>query len=127
MKNAIYYSLAAAFAEEKGAGCIIGGHNGDDRRLFEDTSEEFFASLQRTFLASSPRLRRRGLKILRPLKDMAKPEVVALAARMGVPLELTWSCHRAGELHCWKCDGCKLRIEAFEAAGVGDPLMSKKV
>jgi 7-cyano-7-deazaguanine synthase len=127
MKNAIYYSLAAAFAEEKGSGCIIGGHNGEDRRVFEDTSEEFFASLQKTILASSPRLRRRGLKILRPLKDMSKPEVVALAARLGVPLELTWSCHRAGEEHCWRCDGCRRRTEAFEAAGVQDPLRSKKV
>ncbi len=127
MKNAIYYSLAAAFAEEKGSGCIIGGHNREDRRLFEDTSEEFFASLQKTLTAASPRLRRRGLRIVRPLKDMTKAEVVAVAAKMGVPLELTWSCQRAGEEHCWRCDGCRRRIEAFEAARVDDPLMSKKV
>jgi 7-cyano-7-deazaguanine synthase len=125
MKNAIYYSLAAAYAEEKGSDCIIGGQNGDDRRLFDDTSEEFFASLQRTMLTSSPRLRKNGLKILRPLKDKSKPEVVALAAGMGVPLELTWSCHRSGEEHCWRCDGCKGRMEAFEAAGVEDPLSKK--
>ena len=125
MKNAIYYSLAAAYAEEKSSDCIIGGQNGDDRRLFEDTSEEFFASLQRTISASSPRLRRRGLKILRPLKDKSKSEVVALAAGMGVPLELTWSCHRFGEQHCWRCDGCKQRMEAFEGAGVEDPLLKK--
>jgi 7-cyano-7-deazaguanine synthase len=125
MKNAIYYSLAAAYAEEKGSDCIIGGQNGDDRRLFDDTSEEFFASLQRTMLTFSPRLRKNGLKILRPLKDKSKPEVVALAAGMGVPLELTWSCHRSGEEHCWRCDGCKGRMEAFEAAGVEDPLSKK--
>ena len=122
MKNAVYYSLAAAYAEEKGADCIIGGQNADDKRLFEDTSEEFFASLQKTFTASSPRLRQWGLKVLRPLKDKTKPEVVALAAGLGVPLELTWSCHRAGEEHCWKCEGCKGRLEAFHAAGVADPL-----
>jgi 7-cyano-7-deazaguanine synthase len=125
LKNAVYYSLAAAYAEEKGADCIIGGHNADDRRLFDDTSEEFFASLQKTISASSPRLRRRGLKILRPLKDKSKAEVVALAAGIGVPLELTWSCHRAGAEHCWRCDGCRSRIEAFETAGVRDPLAPK--
>lgn len=127
MKNAIYYSLAAAYAEEKGSDLIIGGQNADDRRLFEDTSEEFFASLQRAVLASSLRLRRRGLKIVRPLKDKSKAEVVALAAGMGVPLELTWSCHRSGEEHCWRCGGCRGRTEAFQAAGVDDPLASKKV
>ena len=127
MKNAIFYSLAAAYAEEKGAGCIIGGHNRDDRPLFEDTSEEFFGSLQKTLNAGSPRLRKSGLKILRPLKDLGKAEVVRMAAGLGVPLELTWSCHRAGSEHCWRCDGCRRRVEAFAAAGVEDPLRSKKV
>lgn len=127
MKNAIFYSLAAAYAEEKGANRIIGGHNAGDRRLFTDASEEFFASLQRTISASSPRLRGRGLKILRPLKDKSKSEVVALAAGIGVPLELTWSCHRAGAEHCWRCDGCRGRIEAFRAAGVQDPLSQKRL
>jgi 7-cyano-7-deazaguanine synthase len=122
MKNAIYYFLAAAFAEEKGADCIIGGQNADDRRLFEDTGEEFFASLQKAIGYASPRLRGRGLRILRPLRDKSKGEVVALAAGMGVPLELTWSCHRSGGQHCWKCDGCRMRLEAFRAAGVEDPL-----
>lgn len=127
MKNAIFYALAGAYAEEKGSGCIIGGHNRDDRRVFEDTSEEFFASMQKMLTAGSPRFRRNGLKILRPLKDLGKGEVVALAAGIGVPLELTWSCHRAGAQHCWKCDGCRRRAEAFAVAGVEDPLASKKV
>lgn len=127
MKNAVFYSLAAAFAEEKGARRIIGGHNAEDKILFEDTSEEFFDSLEKTFSAASPRLRENGLEILRPLKDMGKAEVVALAKEVGVPLELTWSCHRAGTKHCWRCEGCERRAEAFEAAGFEDPLISKKV
>ena len=123
MKNAIYYSLAAAYTEETGAGFIIGGHNADDRRVFQDTSEEFFGSLQEAFLAGSPRLRRDGLRILRPLKDRSKGEVVSLASNLGVPLEITWSCHRAGEKHCWRCEGCRKRAEAFRKAGVEDPLV----
>jgi len=127
MKNAIYYSVGAAFAEEKGAGAIIGGHNRDDREVFEDTGDEFFAYLEKAFLAGSKRLKRNDLRIQRPLKDKSKAEVVALAAGVGVPLELTWSCHRAGAVHCWKCEGCGRRIEAFDAAGVRDPLRVKKV
>jgi 7-cyano-7-deazaguanine synthase len=127
MKNAIFYSLAAGYAEEKGSVLIIGGHNADDARVFEDTSEEFFASLRKTLYAASPRFRVNGLVILRPLKDMTKPEVVKMAAGVGVPLEKTWSCHRAGEKHCWKCAGCAQRREAFEKAGIVDPLRPKKV
>jgi 7-cyano-7-deazaguanine synthase len=127
MKNAIYYSLAAGYAEEKGSDLIIGGHNADDARVFEDTSEEFFADLRKTLYAASPRFRTNGLVILRPLKDLSKPKVVKLAAEVGVPFELTWSCNRGGELHCWKCEGCAQRRQAFEEAGITDPLKPKKV
>jgi 7-cyano-7-deazaguanine synthase len=127
MKNAVFYSLAAAFAEEKGSGVIMGGHNGDDRRVFEDTSEEFFAKLGDAFRVGSPRLRRHGLRIVRPLKDKGKAEVVALAAQLKVPFELTWSCHRDGSRHCWECEGCEKRARAFREAGVEDPLNPKKV
>jgi len=127
MKNAVFYSLAAAFAEEKGSGLIMGGQNGDDRRLFEDTSEEFFAKLEGALRIGSPRLRKHGLRIVRPLKDKSKAEVVALAADLGVPFELTWSCHRDGARHCWECPGCEGRARAFREAGVEDPLDSRKV
>jgi 7-cyano-7-deazaguanine synthase len=127
MKNAIFYSLAAGYAEEKGSELIIGGHNADDARVFEDTSEEFFAELRKTLYAASPRFRTNGLVILRPLSRLSKPEVVKLAAEVGVPFRLTWSCNRAGDVHCWKCAGCAQRTKAFEEAGVKDPLKPKKV
>lgn len=126
MKNAVFYSLAAAYAEEKGAHWLVGGHNADDRRLFEDTSEAFFVNLQSALSSGSPRLKGK-LEIDRPLRDMSKPEVVALASAVGVPFELTWSCHRAGAKHCWRCAGCKARAAAFRASGVEDPLRPKKV
>ena len=81
MKNAIYYSLAAGYAEEKSADLIIGGHNADDARVFEDTSEEFFADLRKTLYAASPRFRTNGLVILRPLSRLSKPEVVNVVLR----------------------------------------------
>jgi 7-cyano-7-deazaguanine synthase len=127
MKNAIYYSLAAAFAEEKGSNYIIGGHNKDDARIFEDTSEQFFGNLQRALLAASETLRRNRLKILRPLRHRTKAEVISLAAALGVPFELTWSCHEDGEEHCWRCAGCLQRKEAFGMAGIQDPLSLQKV
>jgi 7-cyano-7-deazaguanine synthase len=127
MKNAIYYSLAAAFAEEKGSSYIIGGHNKDDGRIFEDTGEEFFRNLQRTLRAASARLRQDRMRISRPLRSRNKAQVVALAARLGVPFELTWSCHRGGEEPCRRCAGCLQRAEAFADAGIADPLFSNKV
>jgi 7-cyano-7-deazaguanine synthase len=122
MKNSIYYNVAAAFAEEVGASRVVGGHNRDDRAVFEDTSDEFFRNLQRTLRSGSARLREQDFRIWRPLRTMSKAEVVALASRLGVPLGDTWSCHRAGRTHCWECEGCLGRNRAFRQAGVTDPL-----
>ena len=122
LRNGIFYSFAASYAEECGAGAIVGGHNRDDEKVFDDVSSEFFGALESAFLAASPVLKKNGVRILRPLKDRSKPEVVRLAASIGVPLELTWSCHRDGSEHCWECEGCIGRARSFAAAGVADPL-----
>jgi 7-cyano-7-deazaguanine synthase len=126
MKNATYYSLAAAFAEETGSSFMVGGHNSDDLKLFEDTSDEFFANLQRALLAGSARLRERRTRIWRPLRRMPKVQVVSLAYKLGVPFEMTWSCHMEGGEHCWTCEGCLGRKRTFAAAGVVDPLSQNK-
>ena len=122
MRNAIFYSFAASYAEEVSATAIVGGHNADDEKVFADVSSGFFESLQRAFLAGSPILRKRGIRIERPLSRMDKADVVKLAESQGIPLALTWSCHRDGKEHCWECQGCNSRRAAFKKAGIRDPL-----
>jgi 7-cyano-7-deazaguanine synthase len=122
MRNGIFYSLAASYAEEVGAGVIVGGHNRDDVRTFADAAPAFFDALERAFRVGSPILRKRRTRILLPLSEKTKAQVVWLASSMEVPLGLTWSCHGEGGSHCWECDGCRARMKAFEKAGVVDPL-----
>ena len=123
MRNAIFYSHAAAIAEETGAGVIIGGHNRDDEAVFDDVSAPFFADLQGAFRWGSRALKKSRLSISRPLRLKSKPQVVRFAASLGVPFGLTWSCHREGTSHCGECGGCLARRDSFRAAGVRDPLM----
>lgn len=122
MRNAVFYSLAASYAEEVGADCIVGGHNSDDTKLFRDISPRFFGALQRAFRTGSAILARKEISILRPLSKMTKTEVIRKANAIDVPLELTWSCHRDGRTHCWECDGCRSRAASFRKAGLPDPL-----
>lgn len=122
MRNSVFYSLAASFAEEVGASYIIGGHNREDREVFADATPEFFQSFQRVIWAGSRTLREKRTTILRPLQLKTKPEVIAFAAGLEVPFELTWSCHREGSSHCWNCEGCTSRERAFRSAGIRDPL-----
>jgi 7-cyano-7-deazaguanine synthase len=121
-RNGVFYSIAAAFAEEIKADYIIGGHNKQDQTVFDDAREEFFDSLQRTLWIGSKALRERRTAIVLPLKEKSKPEIISQAVSLKVPLALTWSCHREGVTHCWTCDGCLSRTRAFAAAGVRDPL-----
>lgn len=122
MRNAVFYSLAASYAEEVGADYIVGGHNKDDLGVFRDTGAAFFERMEGALRAGSQILSRRRMRILRPLQARTKPQVIRLAESLGVPLELTWSCHSGGGEHCWKCEGCKGRARSFERAGVTDPL-----
>ncbi len=122
MRNGIFYSVAASYAEEVRADLIMGGHNRDDVRTFPDTGPEFFDLLEKSFWAASRILRSRKMRILRPLGGKTKVQVVMLASSLGVPLEKTWSCHHEGKTHCWQCDGCVNRTASFERAGIPDPL-----
>ncbi len=123
MRNSIFYSLAASFAEEVGASYIMGGHNREDIQVFMDTTPAFFESFQKAIWAGSRLLRENRTAILRPLQLKSKAEVVSFGATLGVPFEHTWSCYREGAEHCWKCEGCKKRTGAFARAGVTDPIL----
>ena len=122
MRNGIFYSLAASYAEEVGADLIVGGHNKDDAKTFADAVPAFFNALGRAFRTGSPILRKRRTRIILPLSEKTKAQVVKLASSLDVPLGLTWSCHRETNRHCWQCDGCRARMSAFEKAGIADPL-----
>lgn len=126
MRNGVFYSVAASFAEEVGADLIIGGHNRDDARTFPDAGPEFFTLLQGSFWAGSGVLKSKRTKIIRPLGGKTKVQVIRLAASLGVPLEETWSCHREGKTHCWECVGCLARTSSFGKAGVADPLWESR-
>jgi 7-cyano-7-deazaguanine synthase len=60
-------------------------------------------------------------KILLPLSEMNRKEIIRLAIRLKAPIEQTWSCHRDGRVHCGRCYACKQRLEAFSSLGLQDP------
>ena len=63
-----------------------------------------------------------ALQVVTPLIGMSKAEIVSLGLELGAPLELTWSCYQDEERACGRCDSCALRLRAFEAVGVEDPI-----
>ncbi len=54
---------------------------------------------------------------------MTKADIVREGARLGLDMELSWSCYDPTPSggHCGLCDSCRLRAKGFEEAGIPDP------
>lgn len=121
-RNAVFYAVAASWAEELAATQIVGGHGKMDPRLFPDASPSFFALFNRLLREGSWFARGGSLHIVTPLATLDKVGILRLALRLGVPLDRTWSCYERGERHCGQCAACLARLRAFRSLRKADPV-----
>jgi len=117
-RNMIFYSIAAYYAEVFGAEFIVGGHNRGDPEEFPDSSPSFFRRMNDSLRLGLWSYRQRPVRILTPLREKTKPEVVRLGLRLGAPLGLTWSCRFDGKKPCGKCSSCAERDQALSSIDV---------
>ncbi len=116
-RNGILLAIAAGYASTVGAEAIFYGAQGDDARHYPDCRQEFVSAISRAISSGTES----KLAVRNPLGGKTKAEVIKLAAELGVPLELTWSCYLNGGLHCGRCESCRNRKRAFAEAGIKDP------
>jgi len=121
-RNMIFYSIAAHFAECLGIKWIIGGHNMHDVKFFKDASKEYIEKINHLFQEGCLLCDDKPYQIVLPLAEMNRKEIVKFAIELKIPVELTWSCHREGDIHCRQCYACKQRLEAFTSLGLQDPV-----
>lgn len=119
-RNAHLLSIATSWAEVIGATKIYIGAVAEDSSGYPDCRPEFYEAFQQAVsLGTKPETR---IEIRTPVIEMKKSEIVEFGQRLQAPLELTWSCYAESELACGDCDSCALRLRAFRAAGVPDPI-----
>jgi 7-cyano-7-deazaguanine synthase len=122
-RNIIFLSIASSVAESRGSSAVFIAANSVDFSGYPDCTPEFIAAFQGTLdVGTRAGKEGRGLKVEAPVLRMTKAEIVREAVRLGVPLELTWSCYMGGAKACGRCDSCVLRLEGFAQAGVEDPI-----
>jgi 7-cyano-7-deazaguanine synthase len=121
-RNMIFYSIGAHYAEYLGVKWIIGGHNLHDAKFFKDASKGFIDKINMLFKEGCLLCNDQAYQILLPLSRMNRKEIIRLAIKLKVPIELTWSCHREGTVHCGSCYACRQRLEAFDDLGLKDPV-----
>jgi 7-cyano-7-deazaguanine synthase len=112
-RNALLIVKAAVWCQLHGIGELALAALGTSP--FEDARGEFF----RDFQAAINYGVERKVKLLRPLGELSKREVMQMGRDL--PLELTFSCLApVGGLHCGKCNKCAERRAAFRDANLDD-------
>lgn len=119
-RNAHLLSIATSWAEVTGAQRIYIGAVAEDSSGYPDCRPEFYEAFQQVVdRGTRPETR---IEIVTPVIFMLKSEIAQRGMELGAPLALTWSCYSGEELACGRCDSCALRLRAFQAAGILDPI-----
>jgi 7-cyano-7-deazaguanine synthase len=119
-RNAHLLSIATSWAEVVGAQRIYVGAVAEDSSGYPDCRPEFYETFQRAIEAGTrPETR---IEIVTPVIYLRKSEIVKRGMELAAPLQLTWSCYRAEDRACGRCDSCALRLRAFAEAGLRDPI-----
>jgi 7-cyano-7-deazaguanine synthase len=123
-RNTIFLSLALAYAEVSAAERIVIGVNSLDYSGYPDCRPDYLEAFERmAVLATRAGVEGRPLRIVAPLLQLSKAEIIRLGSELGLDYGLTLSCYSPGTLGepCGRCDSCRLRARGFADAGLPDP------
>jgi 7-cyano-7-deazaguanine synthase len=120
-RNGIMLNIAGAFAETRECDYLVVGFNGEEAETFPDNSFAYVQAMDKAFSYST----QNRVKILAPLIELCKTEIVRKALEVKAPLEYSWSCYHGGKVPCGECESCVRRARAFKNAGMIDPLLER--
>ena len=118
-RNAHFLAVAVSWAEVLGATKIYIGAVEQDSSGYPDCRPAYYEAFNQVIKAGT---KEGNIKIVTPLIAMRKAEIIRLGLELNAPLDLTWSCYSREDQACGVCDSCVLRLRAFAAAGVEDPI-----
>jgi 7-cyano-7-deazaguanine synthase len=116
-RNILFLSYAVSFAESRNIGNIFIGVNALDYSGYPDCRPKFIKSFQETINLGIRGTDTGEIKIITPLLDLSKKEIIELGEKLKVPINLTHSCYDPiGSKPCGECDSCLLRRKGIEEA-----------
>jgi 7-cyano-7-deazaguanine synthase len=118
-RNAHFLAAAVSWAEALGAARVYIGAVEPDSSGYPDCRPAYYKAFNDVVRAGT---RQGNIEVVTPLIALRKQEIVRLGLELGAPFDLTWSCYSREDQACGVCDSCVLRLRAFEAAGVRDPI-----
>ncbi len=118
-RNMMLLSLAASYAETKGARELFYGAQAQDEYGYWDCTKEFLEKINGVLALN----RRNSVTIKAPFVSKNKADVVLTGLKCGVNFSHTWTCYRGGQKPCKTCPSCMERALAFSKANAIDPLL----
>ncbi len=118
-RNAHFLSAAVSWAEVLGAATVFIGAVEQDSSGYPDCRPAYYEAFNELIRRGA---KESGIRIVTPLIQMRKHEIVRLGVELGAPLHVSWSCYAGETVACGVCESCDLRLRAFAAAGVNDPI-----
>jgi 7-cyano-7-deazaguanine synthase len=118
-RNAHFLAVAVSWAEVLHADKVYIGAVEPDSSGYPDCRPAYYKAFNEVVKAGTKDGR---IEIVTPLISMRKAEIVRLGLELNAPFDLTWSCYSREDRACGVCDSCALRLRAFEAAGLRDPI-----
>lgn len=121
-RNAHFLSVAVSWAEVISAERVYIGAVEQDSSGYPDCRPAYYEAFNQVIKTGT---KDGQIKVVTPLIRMRKAEIVQLGLELSAPFDLTWSCYGEQDLACGVCDSCVLRLRAFAAAGMQDPIPYK--
>jgi 7-cyano-7-deazaguanine synthase len=119
-RNAHFLSVAVSWAEVIGASAVYIGAVAEDSSGYPDCRPEYYHAFEELVrVGTRPETH---IRMVTPVIEMRKSQIVRRGLDLGAPLNLTWSCYQYEDFACGTCDSCRLRLRAFAEAGVADPI-----
>lgn len=110
-RNGLFLNIAGSFADSEDYDYILIGANKEEAQTFPDNTAEFINAINKEFEYST----QKKPKVYAPLINYIKNDIVMLALKHNIPLDLTRSCYQGGERHCGICESCSRLKHALEA------------
>ncbi|MBP3925169.1 7-cyano-7-deazaguanine synthase QueC [bacterium] len=101
-RNGLFLNIAGAFADGEGYSHIFIGANKEEAGTFSDNTIDFINAINKEFEFST----QNKVKVVAPLINSDKNEIVKIALDNDIPLELTRSCYKNSLKHCGQCESC---------------------
>lgn len=117
-RNMIMLSVSIARAISLGYDAVAYGAHAGDHTIYPDCRPVFIDAMNRAAQLCDWK----SINLVAPFSSMTKAEIAKEGAKLQVPYEHTLTCYHGTEPACGKCGSCQERLEAFEVAGVMDPI-----